>query len=221
MLHRQDKLAAVGQLAAGVAHEIRNPLTSMKGYTEFLQLDETDENKQEYLEIIMEEINRVNEIVEEFLQLAKPQALTLEMKNLVPIIQNVVSLTEFEARKKNITLFSDCNDEEIFVRCDENRLKQVILNFIKNGMEAMPDGGFIKVMTEIKEDKVQISITDTGIGIPPEQLKRLGEPFFTTKKSGNGLGLMISFKIIESHLGNVFVESEVNKGTVFKIVLPI
>ena len=221
MLHRQDKLAAVGQLAAGVAHEIRNPLTSMKGYTEFLQLDETDENKQEYLEIIMEEINRVNEIVEEFLQLAKPQALTLEMKNLVPIIQNVVSLTEFEARKKNITLISDCNDEEIFVRCDENRLKQVILNFIKNGMEAMPDGGFIKVMTEIKEDKVQISITDTGIGIPPEQLKRLGEPFFTTKKSGNGLGLMISFKIIESHLGNVFVESEVNKGTSFKIVLPI
>ncbi|TDL92535.1 PAS domain S-box protein [Vibrio vulnificus] len=221
MLHRQDKLAAVGQLAAGVAHEIRNPLTSMKGYTEFLQLDETDENKQEYLEIIMDEINRVNEIVEEFLQLAKPQALTLEMKNLVPIIQNVVSLTEFEARKKNITLISDCNDEEIFVRCDENRLKQVILNFIKNGMEAMPDGGFIKVMAELKEDKVQISITDTGIGMPPEQLKRLGEPFFTTKKSGNGLGLMISFKIIESHLGNVFVESEVNKGTVFNIVLPI
>jgi PAS domain S-box-containing protein len=221
MLHRQDKLAAVGQLAAGVAHEIRNPLTSMKGYTEFLQLDETDENKQEYLEIIMDEINRVNEIVEEFLQLAKPQALILETKNLVPIIQNVVSLTEFEARKKNITLISDCNVEEIFVRCDENRLKQVILNFIKNGMEAMPDGGFIKVITELKEDKVQISITDTGIGIPPEQLKRLGEPFFTTKKSGNGLGLMISFKIIESHLGNVFVESEVNKGTVFKIVLPI
>ncbi|MCM3676954.1 PAS domain S-box protein [Peribacillus simplex] len=221
MLHRQDKLAAVGQLAAGVAHEIRNPLTSMKGYTEFLQLDETDENKQEYLEIIMDEINRVNEIVEEFLQLAKPQALILETKNLVPIIQNVVSLTEFEARKKNITLISDCNGEEILVRCDENRLKQVILNFIKNGMEAMPDGGFIKIITELKKDKVHISITDTGIGMPPEQLKRLGEPFFTTKKSGNGLGLMISFKIIESHLGNVFVESEVNKGTIFNIVLPI
>ncbi|CAH0129986.1 PAS domain S-box protein [Peribacillus sp. Bi134] len=221
MLHRQDKLAAVGQLAAGVAHEIRNPLTSMKGYTEFLQLDETDENKREYLEIIMDEINRVNEIVEEFLQLAKPQALILESKNLVPIIQNVVSLTDFEARKKNITLISDFNEEEILVRCDENRLKQVILNFIKNGMEAMPDGGFIKVMTELKEDKVHISITDTGIGMPPEQLKRLGEPFFTTKKTGNGLGLMISFKIIESHLGNVFVESEVNKGTVFNIVLPI
>ncbi|MES1039876.1 MULTISPECIES: PAS domain S-box protein [Peribacillus] len=221
MLHRQDKLAAVGQLAAGVAHEIRNPLTSMKGYTEFLQLDETDENKQEYLEIIMDEINRVNEIVEEFLQLAKPQALILESKNLVPIIQNVVSLTDFEARKRNITLISDLNEEEILVRCDENRLKQVLLNFIKNGIEAMPDGGFIKVMTELKEDKVHISITDTGIGMPPEQLKRLGEPFFTTKKTGNGLGLMISFKIIESHLGNVFVESEVNKGTVFNIVLPI
>ncbi|AMM95534.1 PAS domain S-box protein [Peribacillus simplex] len=220
MLHRQDKLAAVGQLAAGVAHEIRNPLTSMKGYTEFLQLDETDENKQEYLEIIMDEINRVNEIVEEFLQLAKPQSLILETKNIIPIIQNVLSLTEFDARKKKVSLVWDCFYEKILVQCDENRLKQVILNFIKNGMEAMPDGGVIKVITELKEDKVHISITDTGIGMPPEQLKRLGEPFFTTKKSGNGLGLMISFKIIESHLGNVFVESEVNRGTAFNIVLP-
>ncbi|MGE7184274.1 PAS domain S-box protein [Peribacillus sp. NPDC006672] len=221
MLHRQDKLAAVGQLAAGVAHEIRNPLTSMKGYTEFLQLDETDENKQEYLEIIMDEINRVNEIVEEFLQLAKPQSLILETKNIIPIIQNVLSLTEFDARKKKVTLVWDCFHEKILVQCDENRLKQVILNFIKNGMEAMPDGGVIKVITKLKEDKVHISITDTGIGMPPEQLKRLGEPFFTTKKSGNGLGLMISFKIIESHLGNVFVESEVNRGTAFNIVLPM
>ncbi|MGG4268201.1 PAS domain S-box protein [Peribacillus simplex] len=221
ILHRQDKLAAVGQLAAGVAHEIRNPLTSMKGYTEFLQLDETDENKQEYLEIIMDEINRVNEIVEEFLQLAKPQSLILETKNIVPIIQNVLSLTEFDARKKKVKLVWECFHEKILVQCDENRLKQVILNFIKNGMEAMPDGGVIKVITELKEDKVHISIIDTGIGMPPEQLKRLGEPFFTTKKSGNGLGLMISFKIIESHLGNVFVESEVNRGTAFNIVLPM
>ncbi|MGE7766194.1 PAS domain S-box protein [Peribacillus sp. NPDC096540] len=221
MLHRQDKLAAVGQLAAGVAHEIRNPLTSMKGYTEYLQLDEKDENRLEYLGIIMDEINRVNEIVEEFLELAKPQSLILETKNIVPIIQNVLSLTEFDARKKNVTLFFDCYHEEILIRCDENRLKQVLLNFVINGIEAMPDGGEIKVVTELKEEKVHISIIDTGVGMLPEQLRKIGEPFFTTKKSGNGLGLMISFKIIESHLGRVFVESEVNKGTVFNIVLPI
>ncbi|MFE4351533.1 PAS domain S-box protein [Peribacillus butanolivorans] len=221
MLHRQDKLAAVGQLAAGVAHEIRNPLTSMKGYTEYLQLDEKDENRLEYLGIIMDEINRVNEIVEEFLELSKPQSLILETKNIVPIIQNVLSLTEFDARKKNVILFFDCYHEEILIRCDENRFKQVLLNFVINGIEAMPDGGEIKVVTELKEEKVHISIIDTGVGMPPDQLRRIGEPFFTTKKSGNGLGLMISFKIIESHLGRVFVESEVNKGTVFNIVLPM
>ncbi|MET3320215.1 UNVERIFIED_ORG: PAS domain S-box-containing protein [Peribacillus simplex] len=221
MLHRQDKLAAVGQLAAGVAHEIRNPLTSMKGYTEYLQLDEKDENRLEYLGIIMDEINRVNEIVEEFLELSKPQPLILETKNIVPIIQNVLSLTEFDARKKNVILFFDCYHKEILIRCDENRLKQVLLNFVINGIEAMPDGGEIKVVTELKEEKVHISIIDTGVGMPPDQLRRIAEPFFTTKKSGNGLGLMISFKIIESHLGRVFVESEVNKGTVFNIVLPM
>ncbi|MGE6376268.1 PAS domain S-box protein [Peribacillus muralis] len=221
MLHRQDKLAAVGQLAAGVAHEIRNPLTSMKGYTEFLQLDETDENRLGYLEIILDEINRVNQIVEEFLKLAKPQSLILEAKNIVPIIQNVLSLTEFDARKKNVTLELFCSHDDIFVNCDENRIKQVFINFIKNGMEAMPDGGIIKVKAERKEETVQISIIDTGMGMPPEQIRRLGEPFFTTKESGNGLGLMISFKIIENHLGKVLIESEVNKGTIFNIVLPI
>ncbi|MFJ7847831.1 PAS domain S-box protein [Peribacillus sp. NPDC097206] len=221
MLYRQDKLAAVGQLAAGVAHEVRNPLTSIKGYTEFLQLDETDSERQEYLDIILDEINRVNEIIEEFLDLAKPQSLNLKTKNIVPILQNVISLTEYDAKKKNIILFFTSFQEEIHVQCDENRLKQVFLNFIKNGMEAMPQGGEIRVTMELRERKVHISITDTGVGIPPNQLRKLGEPFFTTKKSGNGLGLMVSFKIIESHQGRVFVESEVDKGTVFNIVLPL
>lgn len=220
VLHRQDKLAAVGQLAAGVAHEIRNPLTSMKGYTEFLQLDEQDPERLEFLNIILDEIERVNTIVEDFMVLAKPKAVELEEKNVVPVIKNVVSLLEFEARKKNVRLMFNCNQEIIQIECDENRLKQVFLNFIKNGIEAMPNGGDLHVKTVIHENNVQISIQDTGVGIPKEKLKKLGEPFFTTKKNGNGLGLMVSFKIIESHNGKVFVESEPNKGTTFNILLP-
>ncbi|PLS01533.1 PAS domain S-box protein [Neobacillus cucumis] len=220
VLHRQDKLAAVGQLAAGVAHEIRNPLTSMKGYTEFLQLDEKDPERMEFLNIILDEIERVNSIVEDFMVLAKPKAVELEEKNVVPVIRNVVSLLEFEARKKNVRLSFDCNQEIIQIECDENRLKQVFLNFIKNGIEAMPNGGDLLVKTVIHENNVQISIQDSGVGIPKEKLKKLGEPFFTTKKNGNGLGLMVSFKIIESHNGKVFVESEPNKGTTFNILLP-
>ncbi len=220
VLHRQDKLSAVGQLAAGVAHEIRNPLTSMKGYTEFLQLDEKNPDRLEFLNIILDEIERVNTIVEDFMVLAKPKAVELEEKNVVPVIKNVVSLLEFEARKKNVRLSFDCNQDIIQIECDENRLKQVFLNFIKNGIEAMPDGGDLHVKTIIHENNVQISIQDTGVGISKEKLKKLGEPFFTTKKNGNGLGLLVSFKIIESHNGKVFVESEPNKGTTFNILLP-
>ncbi|MEY2194881.1 PAS domain S-box protein [Neobacillus sp. BF23-41] len=220
VLHRQDKLAAVGQLAAGVAHEIRNPLTSMKGYAEFLQLDEKDPERMEFLSIILDEIERVNTIVEDFMVLAKPKAVELEEKNVVPVIKNVVSLLEFEARKKNVLLTFDCNHEIIQIECDENRLKQVFLNFIKNGIEAMPNGGELHVKTIIHDNNVQISIQDTGVGISKEKLKKLGEPFYTTKKNGNGLGLMVSFKIIESHNGKVFVESEPNKGTTFNILLP-
>jgi PAS domain S-box-containing protein len=220
VLHRQDKLAAVGQLAAGVAHEIRNPLTSMKGYAEFLSLDEKDPERMEFLNIILDEIERVNTIVEDFMVLAKPKAVELEEKNVIPVIKNVVSLLEFEARKKHVRLSFDCSHEIIQIECDENRLKQVFLNFIKNGIEAMPNGGELRVRTMIHENNVQISIQDTGVGIPEEKLKKLGEPFYTTKKNGNGLGLMVSFKIIESHNGKVFVESEPNKGTTFNILLP-
>jgi PAS domain S-box-containing protein len=220
VLHRQDKLAAVGQLAAGVAHEIRNPLTSMKGYAEFLTLDEQDPERLEFINIILDEIERVNTIVEDFMVLAKPKMVELEEKNVVPVIKNVVSLLEFEARKKQVKLSFDCPHEIIQIECDENRLKQVFLNFIKNGIEAMPNGGELHVRTMIQDNNVQISIQDTGVGIPKEKLKQLGEPFYTTKKNGNGLGLMVSFKIIENHNGKVFVESEPNKGTTFNILLP-
>jgi PAS domain S-box-containing protein len=220
MLHRQDKLAAVGQLAAGVAHEIRNPLTSMKGYAEFLQLDEEDPQRREFIDIILDEIDRVNNIVEEFMLLAKPKAVELEEKNIVPILGNSVSLLEFEARKRNVKLHFDFSADIVQIECDENRLKQVFLNFIKNGIEAMPAGGDLFVRAVVAGKNVEISIQDTGVGIPPETLKKIGEPFYTTKKDGNGLGLMVSFKIIESHNGKVYIESEQNKGTTFKILLP-
>lgn len=220
ILNRQDKLAAVGQLAAGVAHEIRNPLTSMKGYAEFLLEDENDEQRREFVEIILDEINRVNDIVEDFMVLAKPKAVDLKEKNIIPIIKNVLSLLEFEARKKHVRMHFEANEEIIQIECDEDRLKQVFLNFVKNGIEAMPNGGDITVRVNVTDEQVQVAIQDTGVGIPEEKLKKIGEPFYTTKKNGNGLGLMVSYKIIESHNGTVYIESELNKGTTFNIVLP-
>ncbi|WP_228460324.1 PAS domain-containing protein [Cytobacillus dafuensis] len=221
ILHRQDKLAAVGQLAAGVAHEIRNPLTSIRGYTEFLQMDETNNERLEYFDIILDEISRLNNIVEDFMMLAKPKAVLLEEKNVVPILKNVLSLFELEASKKNVDFQFEPKVDEILVNCDENRLKQVFINFIKNAIDAMPAGGELIVNTIVLNNQVYISIEDTGIGIPPEKLKNIGEPFYTTKKNGNGLGLMVSFHIIESHNGKVNIESELNKGTKFIIELPV
>jgi PAS domain S-box-containing protein len=220
MLHRQDKLAAIGQLAAGVAHEIRNPLTTIKGYAEYLQLDEQSGERNEYLDIILDEIERVNDIVEDFMVLAKPQSINLEEENMVSIIQSVFSFLEIEAKKKNISFYLEYNQENIMVRCDKNRIKQVFLNFSRNSMDAMPDGGTIKAAIQIKGQNVSIIFKDTGGGIPPEALEKLGEPFFTTKSTGNGLGLMVSYNIIENHGGTVEVESEINKGTAFHIELP-
>ncbi len=219
-LHRQDKLATVGQLAAGVAHEIRNPLTSIRGYTEFLQMDETSKERLEYFDIILDEIDRVNNIVEDFMMLAKPNAFVLEEKNILDIIKDVLSLFEFEAKKKNIHITFEYSTDIILIDCDENRLKQVFINFIKNAIEAMPNGGNITIRCKEIESKVHIYISDTGMGIPVEKLKRIGEPFYTTKKNGNGLGLMVTFHIIEGHSGKISVESELNKGTTFHLEFP-
>jgi PAS domain S-box-containing protein len=220
IIHRQDKLAAVGQLAAGVAHEIRNPLTSMKGYTEFLTMDEEDENRKEYLEIILDEIERVDSIVEDFMVLAKPKADQMEIKNVIPVMGNVISLLDYEARKNKVKLHFQYTEEDMKAVIDENRMKQVFLNFIKNGVEAMPNGGDMNVKINDEDDHIYISISDNGVGIPPEKLKKIGEPFFTTKQTGNGLGLMVSFKIIESHRGHIEIESRQNQGTTFTITLP-
>ncbi|MBP3041212.1 PAS domain S-box protein [Bacillaceae bacterium Marseille-Q3522] len=218
MIHRQDKLAAVGQLAAGVAHEIRNPMTSIKGYAEYLLLDENSKDKKELLTIIVEEIERVNGIVEDFMLLAKPNQLKIEEKNIIAIMDDVISLLDYDARKRNVHISFPHKQDGMKLKCDENRLKQVFLNIIKNGIEAMPDGGDLTVTCERDKTKIHITIHDTGEGIAEENLKKIGEPFYTTKKDGTGLGLMISFQIIENHHGKVYIESEVKKGTTFHII---
>ncbi|KGP93034.1 diguanylate cyclase [Pontibacillus chungwhensis BH030062] len=221
VLHRQDKLAAVGQLAAGVAHEIRNPLTSMRGYAEYLQLDEEDLTRRELLDIIVDEIERVNVIVEEFMVLSKPKAVHLEEKSITPILQNVLSLLDYQARKSKVSLIFKDPPESPAIYCDEDRLKQVFLNLIKNGIEANHAGGEVKVFLETSEKYINVFVQDTGEGIPEEQIQKLGEPFYTTKDNGNGLGLMMSYKIIESHNGTIRAESRRLEGTTFIVSLPL
>ncbi|QOY35426.1 ATP-binding protein [Anaerobacillus isosaccharinicus] len=216
MMHQSDKLSLVGELAAGVAHEIRNPLTTLKGFLDLLE----PEINSTYAALMQSELERINIIVNEFLFLAKPKEVDFKPNSIKKIMNNVILLLEPQSNLKNIQLSSYINDNEIDINCDENQLKQVFINILKNAMESMPNGGNIHVKINTYNDHISIQFKDEGCGIPEEQLERLGEPFYTTKADGTGLGLLITKKIIQNHNGQLIVKSQVNKGTLVEILLP-
>ncbi|MCZ8524038.1 MULTISPECIES: PAS domain-containing sensor histidine kinase [Paenibacillus] len=220
LLRSSEKLAVAGQLAAGVAHEIRNPLTSLKGFTQFMKSGA--QYKEQYLDIMMSELDRIEQIISELLLLARPQAVTYRTVPLPPILTHVVSLLEPQANLQNVELHSHASAHLPEIYCEENQLKQVFINLVKNALEAMPKGGALEIAAAPVDDAGSIRITfkDNGPGIPEELLKRLGEPFFTTKEKGSGLGLMISQKIIAEHGGRLSVSSRKGGGTTVTVVLP-
>ncbi|MBR2568683.1 MAG: PAS domain S-box protein [Paenibacillus sp.] len=218
LLRRSEKLTTVGQLAAGVAHEIRNPLTTIKGFVQ-LQAHTLKVNPK-HTTMMLSELDRINLIVSEFLILAKPQAVRFLEKDIRPILDEVVSLLNSEAHLHNVQVTTAYGAVPMIL-CEENQMKQVFINLIKNGIEAMPSGGSLQIkVNAVNEDGVSITVKDQGIGIPQENLPKLGDPFFTNKENGTGLGLMVCHRIIDSHHGNLFISSEVNVGTEVKIVLP-
>lgn len=218
LIHNSDKLKAVGQLAAGIAHEIRNPLTSLKG---FLQLTQSDvDQKQEYYKIMKEELNRIEIILSELLLLAKPQAAVYEQKDVRILLLNVITLLDTQAIMSNVQIQSKFHSDGLFINCDPNQMKQVFINLIKNAIEAMTEGGEVIVEASRQNDTITIEVVDQGAGIPEEKLGMLGQPFFSTKEKGTGLGLMVSYSIIENHQGKVSVHSRVGEGTTFTVTLP-
>jgi two-component system sporulation sensor kinase A len=219
-LIRSEKLSVVGQMAAGIAHEIRNPLTSLKGFTQFLK-SKVNHNH-EYFDIMLTELDRINTIVQEFMALAKPQAKQFAVHDLAKIFDSVTTLLEPQAIMNNVRMTTEFNSDVPSVYCDENQLKQVFINLMKNAIEAMPDGGELKVrLMRNTVDTVLIQIKDQGVGIPKEQLDLLGGPFYSTKSTGTGLGLMICFRIIEAHHGTIRFASEPGQGTTATVELPI
>ncbi|MGM0900758.1 MAG: PAS domain S-box protein [Bacillota bacterium] len=217
-LRKSDRISAIGQLAAGIAHEIRNPLTSVKGFLQFMQEQSTD---QDYFEIMRREIERIELITNEFLILAKPQAKSYSYISIESILSGFIPLVETQAKMSNIDIIMEIEENLPDIYCDGNQIKQVFLNVIKNAMESMPSGGQITFTIKKNEDHVQILIKDQGCGIPPERLKRIGEPFYSTKEKGTGLGLMIIFNLIKEHKGSIDIQSELNKGTQVEICLPL
>jgi len=221
LLVQSEKLSAAGQLAAGIAHEIRNPLTSLKGFLHLMKANNGNPAKHDaYVTIMNDELNRIDQILSELLVLSKPQSVQFVRNRAASIIRQVLDILQPQAVLKNVQLLAEQLDETVSIYCDENQIKQVLINLVKNGIEAMPDGGLILIGLTADQRRVSISIADEGGGMPEETLKRLGEPFYTTKEKGTGLGLMVSFKIVENHGGTIQVDSEPNRGTRFTITLP-
>lgn len=221
LLRRSEKLSAVGQLAAGVAHEIRNPLTALKG---FLQLQRHNFNQSdEHLSIMLAELERIDQIVSELLVLSKPQTVQFSPVDLFRLLEQVIMLINTQAIMNNVEIVITEFDSKIpTMMGEENQLKQLLINLLKNAIEAMPNGGTIDIRCRmIRERSVLIRITDQGCGIPEEQLQKISEPFFSTKEKGTGLGLVVSQRIVENHRGRLTITSQPGQGTRVDIVLPV
>ncbi|WP_027408392.1 PAS domain-containing sensor histidine kinase [Anoxybacillus tepidamans] len=220
-LRKSDTLNVVGELAAGIAHEIRNPMTALKGFIQLLQ-GSISEDYSMYFNVIMSELKRIESIITEFLVLAKPQAVQYQQNDVCKIMKDTIDLISAQAMMHNVQIIADFEEHIPFIYCEPNQLKQVFINILKNAIEVMPKGGEVHVRIQnIDLHFIRISVTDQGCGIPQDKIKKLGEPFYTTKERGTGLGLMVSYKIIEEHQGRINVESEVGVGTTFHITLPI
>lgn len=226
-LRRAESLASLTTLAAGVAHEIKNPLGSISIHIQLIQKVLGESNKTDKktirnnLEIISEEVNRLNSIVVDFLFAVRPMDIKLEERNINEVIIDVLELIEVEIKDSNIQFKSDLARNLPNLSIDEKYLKQALLNLIKNAIAAMPDGGTLSVKTELKGDHAAVQIKDTGCGIPDEILEKIFEPYFTTKDFGSGLGLTVVYKIVKEHFGDVSVSSKENEGTTFTLLFPI
>lgn len=216
-----EKRAAIAEMSMVVAHEIKNPLNSIKAASNYLKANFKGKILSEFLSIIDKEVNRLNELINSFLLYARPLSLKFEKNNINKVLEEVVKLVqhEIEAEGKFLKTEFDLQIPEFYF--DASQIKQAILNLLVNAEEATKEGDIIFIKTEKEENFVKIIVKDTGMGIPEEELKKIFEPFFTTKTTGSGLGLACVERIIREHDGDIEVKSEINKGTEFIIKLPI
>lgn len=223
LLRERERLAIIGQMAAGMAHEIKNPLTAIKGFAQLLAAKSKDHELTGYLDIIDSEINRMTEVLQDFLQLAKPKALEFRELTINQIVKEMIPIIEPMALLNNVQIQLNTAENLPPTNMDRGQIKQVVLNLCQNALDAMKEGGLITIQTSYlpKEGQVCLAISDTGCGISRDKLKNIGVPFYTTKAEGTGLGLSICFTIIDKHRGRIEVQSQEGAGTTFSVFLPV
>ena len=226
-LRRSERLSTLGELAAMLAHEIRNPLGSIRGATEILGDDyKPGDRKAEFVQIIIRESDRLNRVVENFMRLGRAPLSPMMSCDVMEELRAVVTLARLEARGRGVTLKLEDTRLPI-IEADGERLRQAFLNLVLNALQATPAGGHVTVGASVKNPGadspgvMEIVVADTGKGIPPDVLENVFRPFFTTREAGTGLGLAITKKIIDAHGGTIGIESEPGKGTVVRVSLPL
>jgi signal transduction histidine kinase len=221
-MSRADRLATIGELAAGAAHEIRNPLTAIRSSLQYLESKQTDETSRRLVSSALLETARINEIVSALMAFSRPTEIVRERLELLPTLEESIDLILFQAKTQKVEIRRIFPDGSLPVLGDKSQLKQLFLNLLLNAVQAMPAGGTLTVEALRKEGpKAVVTVADTGEGIPEENLDRIFDPFFTTKKGGTGLGLSICYNIVKSHGGDIEVKSRVGQGTTILVSLPL
>ncbi|MDU4961001.1 MAG: ATP-binding protein [Sporomusaceae bacterium] len=211
-----DRLNIIGEMAASIAHEVRNPMTTVRGLLQFIGNKPEFSRQKPNFDLMIDEIDRANCIISEFLALAKNNVMEFTAHNLNDIISGICPLLQADALRhgSEVRLVLGAIPP---VSVDQSSIRQLILNMVRNGLDAMPDGGTVSIITETDGAKVWLSIKDEGVGIDPEIKDKLGTPFFTTKESGTGLGLAVCYRVVHRHGATLTVESEPGQGTVFSV----
>lgn len=216
------RLAAIGKLAAGVAHEIRNPLSSIKGFATYFSRQYKNEPEDvEIAKIMVQEVERMNRSITQLLEFAKPMAVEIKQTRIEPLIRHSLKLVSHDLEKKKIRVETDIRTRRETIHTDPERICQVLLNLYMNALNAMDSGGILEIGVADVQDDIEIRVADNGCGIPAKDLEKVFDPYFTTRAKGTGLGLSIVHRIVENLKGDIRVESRPSKGTVFYIILPV
>lgn len=223
-LIQSEKLGAIGQLTAGIVHDVKNPLAVIKGMAEVIQEDaQLDATTRRHLSVIRDSAVKASNIITDLLKFSRQSSLEMSEQDIKATVESALRLMAYLARKAGVEVVADLPDAAVWVTYDAQQIEQVLVNLIQNAVQAMPDGGTLRVSLSRTETAVAIGVQDTGVGISPENLTRIFDPFFTTKPAGEGtgLGLSVSYGIVSHHKGHIQVESQAGQGTTFTVLLPV
>ncbi|MEH7086561.1 ATP-binding protein [Neobacillus drentensis] len=216
-----EKYKILGELASSFAHEIRNPMQTNRGFLQLLLQSPISETYKGYVQVCIEEVDRANAVITEYLSLAKPEADMKESVDVCETIQTVVNILYSYALERKVSIDVRLPEQECVILGHPQKVKQAFLNIIKNGIEAIHQGGAVSILMKQESQQVVIQIQDEGVGMNEDEVKRLGQPFYSLKEKGTGIGLMVSYRIIDSLHGKIIVQSQKGNGTTFTIRFPL